>query len=523
MFRERVRRVPLGHRQRAARLATRSSARCCASRIARDCSVGVIFFNNVGLLGMCGHGTIGLVASLAHAGRLTARRRAHRHAGGRRATRSCIDDGRSRSATCRAIARLRASSRRARRRHGCAATSPGAATGSSSSTHHGRRHRARQTSSPDRLHLARAPGAQCAGLSATSITSSCSATSPNAGADSRNFVLCPGKAYDRSPCGTGTSAKLACLAADGKLAEGEDWVQESVIGSSFSARYRWLDRAAGTVAPTISGRATSRPRARCCSIPRIRSAGASGERTAAADHERADRDAHPQQDSRGRVLAGLRRCCRTRSPRSSASARSRCARRSCVCAPKGSSTIEANRGFKVRPLSAAEVDEVFRLRLLLEPAAVRRGREAREGQRSHRGARSAACAERRDRGQESLKCQRQSQQRVPLALIVPHRQPVAFEILSRLHTLSQTLRVACTSCRVGRIEPRDARTQRIVRSLGGGGCSGGAELTRAAHRGNPGRARAVRRARIPSDVRPHGGLKCTVATRRRAGDGPEAP
>ena len=51
-------------------------------------------------------------------------------------------------------------------------------------------------------------------------------------------VLCPGGAYDRSPCGTGTSAKIACLAADGKLAEGETWVQESIIGSTFSGRYR---------------------------------------------------------------------------------------------------------------------------------------------------------------------------------------------------------------------------------------------------------------------------------------------
>jgi 4-hydroxyproline epimerase len=74
-------------------------------------------------------------------------------------------------------------------------------------------------------------------------------------ADSRNFVLCPGRAYDRSPCGTGTSAKLACLAAEGTLAEGEEWVQESVIGSRFRGRYRWLDRAAGTIAPTIIGRA----------------------------------------------------------------------------------------------------------------------------------------------------------------------------------------------------------------------------------------------------------------------------
>ena len=74
-------------------------------------------------------------------------------------------------------------------------------------------------------------------------------------ADSRSFVLCPGKAYDRSPCGTGTSAKLACLAAEGKLAEGEEWVQESVIGSRFRARYRWLDHQAGSIAPTIVGRA----------------------------------------------------------------------------------------------------------------------------------------------------------------------------------------------------------------------------------------------------------------------------
>jgi 4-hydroxyproline epimerase len=68
-------------------------------------------------------------------------------------------------------------------------------------------------------------------------------------------VLCPGKAYDRSPCGTGTSAKVACLAADGKLAEGEPWIQESVIGSRFVARYRWIDRDKGTVVPTITGSA----------------------------------------------------------------------------------------------------------------------------------------------------------------------------------------------------------------------------------------------------------------------------
>ena len=75
------------------------------------------------------------------------------------------------------------------------------------------------------------------------------------GAHSRNFVQCPGKAYDRSPCGTGTSAKLACLAADGKLAEGATWIQESLIGSTFAGRYSWLDRASGKVAPVITGTA----------------------------------------------------------------------------------------------------------------------------------------------------------------------------------------------------------------------------------------------------------------------------
>ena len=58
---------------------------------------------------------------------------------------------------------------------------------------------------------------------------------------SRNFVLCPGGAYDRSPCGTGTSAKLACLAADGKLAEDEAWEQEGILGTRFTGRFRWVE------------------------------------------------------------------------------------------------------------------------------------------------------------------------------------------------------------------------------------------------------------------------------------------
>jgi 4-hydroxyproline epimerase len=71
-------------------------------------------------------------------------------------------------------------------------------------------------------------------------------------ADSRSFVLCPGGEYDRSPCGTGTSAKLACLAADGKLSPREIWRQESIVGSVFEGSYR---QAADGIVPTIRGRA----------------------------------------------------------------------------------------------------------------------------------------------------------------------------------------------------------------------------------------------------------------------------
>ena len=73
-----------------------------------------------------------------------------------------------------------------------------------------------------------------------------------AGAHSRNFVLCPGREYDRSPCGTGTSAKMACLAADGKLADGVAWRQESILGTCFSGTVR---RTARGVIPTDAGRA----------------------------------------------------------------------------------------------------------------------------------------------------------------------------------------------------------------------------------------------------------------------------
>lgn len=72
------------------------------------------------------------------------------------------------------------------------------------------------------------------------------------GNDSKNFVLCPGKAYDRSPCGTGTSAKLACLFADGKIREGQVWKQESIVGSVFEGTVAVRE---GKIYPSIKGSA----------------------------------------------------------------------------------------------------------------------------------------------------------------------------------------------------------------------------------------------------------------------------
>jgi 4-hydroxyproline epimerase len=231
-----------------------------------DCDLGVIFFNNVGLLGMCGHGTIGLVASLAHLGR--------------------VQPGRLRVDTPvgPVSAELRADGTVAvenvpSRRHAAGVTVevPGhgpvrgdVAWGGNWFFLVSDYDLPVELAALERLtdfawRVRQAANAQ--GFPEVDHVE-LFAPSPTAGVDSRNFVLCPGKAYDRSPCGTGTSAKLACLAADGSLAEGDDWVQESVIGSTFTARYRWHDRARGEVTPTIVGTAYVTAEARLHLDPR---------------------------------------------------------------------------------------------------------------------------------------------------------------------------------------------------------------------------------------------------------------
>lgn len=212
------------------------------------CVAGVVFMNNVGYLGMCGHGLMGVVVALGHLGRLN--RGAHQ-------LQTPVGivpvrfDGRS-SVSIDNVPSYRLA-------HGLRV---GDVTGDIA---WGGNWFFLTADVPCPIDLAHVPrlldhaGAIRRELAARKITGADGAEidhielmgPPRDVANhGRNFVLCPGGAYDRSPCGTGTSAKLACLAADGKLAPGEDWRQESVIGSVFTARYEQLGN---KIRPTISG------------------------------------------------------------------------------------------------------------------------------------------------------------------------------------------------------------------------------------------------------------------------------
>ena len=218
-------------------------------------SAGVIFFNNVGYLGMCGHGTIGLVTTLAWLGRLKPGH--HRietpvgvvttelHASGRVSVRNVP-------------------SYRFATGVGVDVPGHGRVTGDIAwggnwfylCADHGKvlemKHVEELADFSWRIRLA----LEAAGITGANggVIDHIELFGPGIGpgTDSRNFVMCPGKAYDRSPCGTGTSAKLACLVADGKLKPGGRWRQESIIGSVFEGSIEFDGKA---IVPTISGEA----------------------------------------------------------------------------------------------------------------------------------------------------------------------------------------------------------------------------------------------------------------------------
>jgi len=219
-----------------------------------DCAAGVIFFNNVGYLGMCGHGTIGLVASLAFMGRIgPGRHRIDTPVGVVEA--ELHADG---SVTVDNVASRRS-------REGVVVEVPGHGTVTGDVAYGGNwfflvADHGLELGVHNVEALTACSAAIGAALARDGVTGDDGAlidhielfAPSRTGADSQSFVLCPGKAYDRSPCGTGTSAKLACLAADGKLAEGALWKQESVIGSVFEASYTYHG---DQLIPSIRGKA----------------------------------------------------------------------------------------------------------------------------------------------------------------------------------------------------------------------------------------------------------------------------
>ena len=215
---------------------------------------GVIFFNNSGYLGMCGHGTIGLVVSLAHLGRIgPGVHRIETPVGTVEAT--LHDD---RSVSVRNVPAYRY-------RQAVAVEVPGhgrvvgdIAWGGNwffLISEHGLRVAGDNLEALTAYSVAVQQALEDQGLRGEDggLIDHIELFADDAEADSRNFVLCPGKAYDRSPCGTGTSAKLACLAADGKLLPGAIWRQASVIGSQFEGSYEQAEN--GRIIPTIRGRA----------------------------------------------------------------------------------------------------------------------------------------------------------------------------------------------------------------------------------------------------------------------------
>jgi 4-hydroxyproline epimerase len=220
-----------------------------------DCTTGVIFFNNSGCLGMCGHGTIGVAATLAYLERIKpGKHRFETPVGIVAAT--LHSEG---NVTFENVPSYRFSSAIQIDVPGYGWVTGDVAWGGNwffLTEQHPcvieRRNldelihftwAIRQTLT---AHGVR--GAEGAEIDHIELHGPGSA----AGIDCRNFVLCPGKEYDRSPCGTGTSAKLACLHAEGRLAPGQVWRQESVVGSVFEGR---LVERGGILVPSITGSA----------------------------------------------------------------------------------------------------------------------------------------------------------------------------------------------------------------------------------------------------------------------------
>lgn len=224
------------------------------------CTAGVIFFNNTGFLNMCGHGMIGLMVTLAWLGRIGPGVH-HIETPVGIVTAALLDSHR--------VAVRNVPSWRYLRDVTVPVSGYGVVRGDVAwggnwffivSEHE------QELSLSRWKTLSEFTGSVRQALEAAGLTGAdgspidhieLSGPPVDSRADSRNFVLCPGGAYDRSPCGTGTSARIACLAADGLLSPGQIWRQESITGSVFEATAERTDNVNGhpAVVPTITGSA----------------------------------------------------------------------------------------------------------------------------------------------------------------------------------------------------------------------------------------------------------------------------
>jgi 4-hydroxyproline epimerase len=219
------------------------------------CLTAVVFFNNAGYLGMCGHGTIGVAATLAHMGRMQPGIAFLQTPVGK----VKINLHSSNDVTIENVPAYRYTA-------GAKVHVPelGTVVGDVAwggnwfflVEHHGQPLELENVDAlteitwniRTQLKASGITGANGAEIDHIELF-----TSPRSPANrSRNFVLCPGKAYDRSPCGTGTSAKMACLVADGKLAQGDAWRQEGILGTVFEGSVRIEN---GAIIPSITGSA----------------------------------------------------------------------------------------------------------------------------------------------------------------------------------------------------------------------------------------------------------------------------
>jgi 4-hydroxyproline epimerase len=221
----------------------------------KACATGVIFFNNVGYLGMCGHGTIGVINTLAYLNRIGPG--LHRIETPVGTVEAELDESGEVNVANVPSYRFAANVK-------VEANGHGPVTGDIAwggnwfflSSDHGQRLTLENLETlidytwGIRQALAQAGITGSGGHEIDHIELFVPSQLP--GVDSKNFVLCPGKAYDRSACGTGTSAKMACLYTEGKLQAGQIWRQESIVGSVFEGTVAIVN---DEIRPSIKGSA----------------------------------------------------------------------------------------------------------------------------------------------------------------------------------------------------------------------------------------------------------------------------